>query len=53
MMPLPPESINTAAAPTRKKARSQYRQELTAEQREDLVEAFKLFDTNQNGYISL
>lgn len=52
-MPLPPENINTSSAPTRKKVRSQYRQELTAEQREDLVEAFKLFDTNQNNYITL
>ena len=52
-MPLPSESIGTAAAPARKKQRSQYRQELTHEQREDLQEAFKLFDTNQNGYISL
>lgn len=51
--PLPPESINTTAAPARKKARSQYRQELTAEQCEDLKEAFKLFDTNMNNYITL
>ena len=52
-MPLPPENINTTAAPIRKKARSQYRQELTPEQCEDLKEAFKLFDTNMNNYITL
>lgn len=50
---LPPESINTSGAPARKKARSQYRQELTTEQTDDLKEAFKLFDTNMNNYITL
>jgi len=52
-MPLPSENINSTAAPVRKKARSQFRQELTTEQRDDLIEAFKLFDTNHNNYITL
>ena len=41
------------AAPARKKARSQFRQELTDEQKADIEEAFTLFDTNANGYITL
>ena len=41
------------AAPARKKNRSQFRQELTDEQKADIQEAFTLFDTNANGYITL
>ena len=41
-----------AAAP-RKKNRSQFRQELTEEQKLDIKEAFSLFDNNANGYITL
>lgn len=54
-MPLPPEpNLNsTGAAPTKKRARQQFRQELTQEQKSDLEEAFNLFDSNQNGYITL
>ena len=50
---LPPENIPTAQAPARKKARTQFRQELTEEQKADIQEAFELFDTNANGYITL
>ena len=52
-MALPPENAASGAAPTRKKARSQFRQELTDEQKADIEEAFNLFDTNANGYITL
>lgn len=54
-MSLPPENITMSAggAPNRKKARSQFRQELTEEQQEDIKEAFDLFDTHTNGYITL
>ena len=52
-MALPPENPGAGAAPTRKKARSQFRQELTDEQKADIEEAFNLFDTNANGYITL
>ena len=37
----------------KKKARSQFRQELTPEQEGEIAEAFELFDTNGNGYITL
>ena len=37
----------------RKKGRSQFRQELTDEQKADIEEAFNLFDANGNGYITL
>jgi len=52
-MPLPPENVASGGQPVRKKARSQFRQELTEEQKADLEEAFNLFDSNQNGYITL
>ena len=54
-MPLPPEpNLNaTGAPPAKKRARQQFRQELTQEQKADLEEAFNLFDSNQNGYITL
>lgn len=52
-MALPPENLNSGPAPTRKKARSQFRQELTDDQKADIKEAFELFDTNANGYITL
>ena len=53
-MALPPENLaGGSAAPTRKKARGQFRQELTEEQKADIREAFELFDTNANGYITL
>ena len=51
-MPLPAENVATTAAP-RKKNRGQFRQELTEEQKADIQEAFTLFDTNANGYITL
>mmetsp|Transcript_11054 Transcript_11054/g.13972 ORF Transcript_11054/g.13972 Transcript_11054/m.13972 type:complete len:141 (+) Transcript_11054:33-455(+) len=53
VMALPPENAASGSAPTRKKARSQFRQELTEEQKADIEEAFNLFDTNANGYITL
>lgn len=53
-MALPPENITMSGpTPSRKKARGQFRQELTEEQQEDIKEAFDLFDTNTNGYITL
>ena len=52
-MALPPENLNSGPAPARKKARSQFRQELTDDQKADIKEAFELFDTNANGYITL
>ena len=43
----------SGAAPARKKARSQFRQELTEEQKADIQEAFQLFDSQEKGYITL
>ena len=50
---LPPENQFQNSDKPKKKARSQYKQELTAEQLGEIREAFDLFDTNGNGYITL
>ena len=51
---LPPENQGSAStAPTKKKARSQYRQELTDQQTQEIKEAFDLFDHQGSGTIDI
>ena len=48
-----PDTQPMAPEKPKKKARSQFKQELTAEQLGEIKEAFDLFDTNSNGYITI
>ena len=48
-----PEHQNLAPDRPKKKARSQFKQELTTEQLHEIKEAFDLFDTNGNNYITI
>lgn len=52
---MPPENSGSggAAAPTKKKARSQYRQELSVQQQAEIKEAFELFDSGNSGTIDI
>ena len=51
---LPPENTGAnSSAPTKKKARSQYRQELSEQQQAEIKEAFELFDSGSSGTMSI
>ena len=52
--PLPPVNSGAGAGPGKKKAKTKgYKKELTKEQKDEIKEAFDLFDNNQSGIIEI